>query len=369
MSEKVDVAVLGAGVAGLTTALRLAEGGCSVLVIDQGDAFRGGSGVNAGTLALQNKKPGLILFYQAALAEWRRLAAVMDGDVGYVRRGGLRVAASPDDAETLRREASRQKELGIETEWLEGNRLRHHAPWLGPSITCATYCADDGFASPLLVGRALVEAAARAGAGVSTNRGFLGHQATDGGYRLDTSTGPIECGDVVIAAGAWSGRVGEKFGVTIPVECHVNMLSVTRRIAQFMDNQVVTHIAGRLTLKQYPNGSCLLGGGWRGRGGIDTGRTDLHRGRLVQNLRLHAEVVPHLRDAAILRSWAGFEAETPDHWPIAGGFGDHPHLFAAVPAKAGFTAGALVGRLTAERVLSGETPPLARPMDPDRFRH
>ena len=369
MSDKADVAVLGAGVAGLSTALGLAEGGCSVLVVDQGDAFRGGSGVNAGTLALQNKISELIVFYQAALAEWRRLGDTVGGEFGYVGRGGLRVAESEEDAETLGREVARQKELGIETEWLEGNRLRHHASWLGPSIACATYCAGDGFASPLLVGRALVEAARRAGVAIATNRAFLGHRATDGGYRLETSAGPIECGDVVIAAGPWSGRVGEKFGVTIPVECHVNMLSVTRRMAQFMDNQVVTHIAGRLTLKQYPNGSCLLGGGWRGRGGIETGRKDLHPGRLVQNLRLHTQVVPHLRDVAILRSWAGFEAETPDHWPIAGGFSDYPHLFAAIPAKAGFTAGALVGRLTAERVLSGATPPLARPMDPDRFRH
>jgi sarcosine oxidase subunit beta len=369
MSEKADVAVLGAGVAGLATALSLAEGGCSVLVIDQGDAFRGGSGVNAGTLALQNKKPELIVFYREALAEWCRLGDTVSGDIGHVSRGGLRVAESEEDAETLGREVVRQKELGIETEWLEGNRLRHHAPWLGPSVACATYCASDSFASPLLVGRALVAAAQQAGAIIATNRTFLGHRATDGGYCLETSAGPIECGDVVIAAGPWSGRVGEKLGVAIPVECHVNMLSVTRRIAQFMDNQVVTHVAGRLTLKQYPNGSCLLGGGWRGRGGIDTGRRDLHLGRLGQNLRLHGQVVPYLRDVAIVRSWAGFEAETPDHWPIAGGFCEHPHLFAAIPAKAGFTAGALVGRLTAGRVLSGVMPPLARPMDPDRFQH
>lgn len=369
MSEKADVVVLGAGVAGLTTALRLAEGGCSVLVIEQGDAFRAGSGVNAGTLALQNKKSELIVFYREALAEWRHLGDSVGRNIGYVDQGGLRVAESEEDAETLGQEVVRQKELGIETEWLEGNRLRHHAPWLGPSVTCATYCAGDGFASPLLVGRALVAAAQRAGATIATNRTFLGHRATDGGYCLETPAGHIECGDVVIATGPWSGRVGEKLGVKIPVECHVNMLSVTQRIAQFMDNQVVTHIAGRLTLKQYPNGSCLLGGGWRGRGGIKTGRTDLHRGRLAQNLRLHGQVVPHLKDVAIVRSWAGFEAETPDHWPIAGGFRDHPHLFAAIPAKAGFTAGALVGRLTAERVLSGATPPLALPMDPDRFRH
>jgi sarcosine oxidase, subunit beta len=369
MPEKADVAVIGAGVAGLTTALRLKEGGRSVLVIDQGDPFRGGSGVNAGTLALQNKKAELILFYQRAIAEWRRLDEVLDGDIGYVCRGGLRVAESKDEAETLRLEVARQKELGIETEWLEGNRLRHHAPWLGPSVGCATYCVDDGFASPLLVGRALVKAALGAGVGVATNREFLGQTTTPNGYRLDTSAGPVECGDVVIAAGAWSGRVAEHFGVTLPVECHVNMLSVTRRIAQFMDNQVVTHIGGRLTLKQYPNGSCLLGGGWRGEGGIETGRKDLNSERLQQNLRLHADVVPPLKDVTILRTWAGFEAETPDHWPIAGGFAGHPRLFVAVPAKAGFTAGPIVGRLTAEKLLTGEMPPFARPMDPERFLH
>ena len=60
-------------------------------------------------MALQNKKPDLILFYRAALAEWVRLAAAVDGDIGYVRRGGLRVAASAEDVETLGREVSRQK--------------------------------------------------------------------------------------------------------------------------------------------------------------------------------------------------------------------------------------------------------------------
>ena len=187
------------------------------------------------------------------------------------------------------------------------------------------------------------------------------------GWRLGTPTGPVDCAQVVIACGAWSRRVGAVFGIEIPVECHVNMLSVTERIAQFMDNMVVTHIAGRLTLKQYPNGSCLLGGGWRGQGGVETGMKELDLDQLLGNLALHAAIVPYLATATILRSWAGFEAETPDHWSISGAVPGRANLFLAIPAKAGFTGGALVGRLTAERVLSGRMPEAARLMAPDRF--
>ena len=367
IAERAEIAVLGAGIAGLTTALRLAQAGRSVVVIDQSEPFRGGSGVNAGTLALQNKSLTMLPFFKEAVAEWRRLADELDGDVGYVRAGGLRVAASDDDVEALSREVARQTDLGVETEWLEGSDLRARAPWLAPQIVSATYCAGDGFASPLLAGRALVKAVAAAGVRVLSRARFLGQTRLADGYRLETSAGPIACECAVIAAGAWSQGVAALFGAALPVECRVNMLSVTERMPRFMDNLVVTHIAGRLTLKQFPNGTCVLGGGWRGRGGVDSGRKDLDCDRLRENLRLHAGVVPRLKPAAILRSWAGFAAETADRWPVSGGFGDHPHLFAAVPVSAGFTAAALVGRLTAERMISGQTPPLAEAMAPDRF--
>ncbi|MDP7667515.1 MAG: FAD-dependent oxidoreductase, partial [Rhodospirillales bacterium] len=64
-----EIVVVGAGILGLTTALRLAEAGRDILVIDRAEPFREGSGVNAGSLALQNKSDELLLFYRESLDE------------------------------------------------------------------------------------------------------------------------------------------------------------------------------------------------------------------------------------------------------------------------------------------------------------
>ena len=364
---QVEIVILGAGIAGLTAAFRLAKAGCAVLVLDRSRPWQEGSAVNAGTLALQNKRLDLLTFFKEAVEEWARLKEELGVDIGHVRAGGVRVASSPADVEALRRSAAEQARLGVETEWLEGQSLRARAPWLGPRIACATFCRADGFANPLLVGPALIGAVTAAGGRVAAPVRLVGTARSGNGFRLETDAGPIACRKVMIAAGPWSGRVAGLFGMTLPIGEHINMLTVTERIAPFMDHHVVTHIGGRLTLKQFLNGSCVLGGGWRGRGDSLSGRKDLDCVQLVQNLRLHTEVVPHLKTASALRSWAGFETDTPDGWPIVGRAPQDPELFLAIPARAGFAAGALVGRLVAEIAVSGKVPSLAERFGPERF--
>ena len=62
MSATWDIAVIGGGIMGCATALRLAEGGQRVIVLEQGDLGQGASGVNAGTLSLQIKRVKLIAY-------------------------------------------------------------------------------------------------------------------------------------------------------------------------------------------------------------------------------------------------------------------------------------------------------------------
>ena len=89
------------------------------------------------------------------------------------------------------------------------------------------------------------------------------------------------------------------------------MLTVTEPAPLTID-RVVTHVAGVLSIKQHPNGTCLIGGGWQGRGSAETGMKELDYERLVHNMRVAAGVVPGLADLRILRSWAGFDAVAPD---------------------------------------------------------
>lgn len=363
----VETLIIGAGVVGLTAALRLARAGREVVVLDRSEPWRGGSGVNAGTLALQNKEPALLAFYRDGLEEWRRLSHELDDDIGYIRAGGLRVASTEADVEALRQSAIEQARLGVETEWLEGVALRARAPWLAATIACATFCRTDGFANPLLAGRALINAVAKASGRLVFRAKLQAQEKTGQGYRLVTSRGHVECHRVVIAAGPWSDGVARLFRVRLPMETQINMLSVTERLAQCMDNLVVTHVRGRFTLKQFPNGSCLLGGGFPGRGDKESGRKELDYEQLLANLRFQCEVVPTLRGAHLVRSWAGFQGSPPDGLPVIGSFPGQPGLFAAVSAGAGFTMGPMVGRLAAEAVLAGETPAATARFTPGRL--
>src|SRR5262245_53957232 len=120
LPSEVDVIVVGAGIQGLTTALTLARAGREVAVLERGDPFREASGVNAGSLAVQNKRLPLVPFARAALSQWRRDQDEL-GDLGFVSAGGLRVAESVEDVARLRASAAEQAALGLPLEWLGGD--------------------------------------------------------------------------------------------------------------------------------------------------------------------------------------------------------------------------------------------------------
>ncbi|MFO0996726.1 MAG: FAD-dependent oxidoreductase [Alphaproteobacteria bacterium] len=367
LKDAYDVAVIGGGIVGLCLGWRLAERGMSVVVLDHGEPGAAASGANAGTLALQNKRSPQLAFYREAIEEWRRLAATLGPDaVGYQRPGGLHVATSVAEAATLRAIATAHERAGTALAWLEGSALRAHAPWLGPAVPAATWLADDAYANPLLVGPALVRIARAAGAEI------LGHAPVESvtcghdGYGLQTPLGLIRCRIAAIAAGAWSERVGALFSLRLPIRSSVIVLSVSEPSPPYLPS-IITHVGGRLTVKQVPNGTTLIGGGWPGRGSLATGALHIQAGMLRHNLAFAASVVPRLAQRRLTRSWAGFEIETPDSLPIAGALDRRKTVFAAVPAAAGFSAGPLLARLVADAILDGEMPELGRQLDPGRF--
>jgi sarcosine oxidase subunit beta len=287
LPREAEVVIVGAGIMGLTTGIFLARAGKEVVLLDRGEPWREASGVNAGSLGVQNKRLPLVPFTLEALKLWRSARELFGGDVGFVPCGGLRVATTPDDAARLAASADEQRAAGLPTEWLEGEALAARAPWLGPSVVAATFAEADSFAIPLMAGQVFVDSFARAG-----GRLFYGNAVREvagdaKGATVHTERGTIACRRLVIAAGAWSGQLASGLGVTLPIGLEVNMLTITEPSMPVMD-RIVTHVRGILTLKQYPNGTCMIGGGWQGRGSLADGRKDLDHEALIHNLRVAA---------------------------------------------------------------------------------
>ncbi len=371
MSEKssidheTDVAVVGGGILGLCTALNLLQAGREVLILERGAPWREASGVNAGSLAIQIMREPIVPFAAESIRLWRKFHDELPRGVGYTPVGGLRVASSESEATDLRAAIATLRSYGVEAEWLGDSEVHRFAPWLGRNICGASYCTAEGYGSPLLAGRVLTAAVSKAGGTVIRDAAVRAITPAAAGFVLQTDTTRVRCQVVIIASGAWSARVAALVGVKFSLRLMINMLTITEAAAPIM-NRLVTHAQRNLTLKQYPNGTCIVGGGWQGRGSLDTGRKDVDFPTLARNYVHAIGVVPGLGKVKITRMWAGFEGTTADEYPLFGRLPGQRNAYIIGCVRGGYTLGPFLGQLMAELVVRGVTSRSVTAFAPER---
>ena len=81
---------------------------------------------------------------------------------------------------------------------------------------------------------------------------------------------------------------------------------------------VITVANGKLSLKQFKNGTVLIGGGWPGVGNVEDNYTETKPENLIGNMMLACHAIPKLKNSRVARVWLGLEAETDDAMPIIG---------------------------------------------------
>lgn len=357
-----DALVIGGGVMGCGTALHLARAGMNVALIDRKGLGTGASGVNAGTLSLQIKRAVLVPYALRGRERWARTAELLGVDVRYRMCGGLTLAFTEAEAAILETRMAERKAAGVPLEIISGNQAREMEHRLGPRALLASHCAIDGYADSTATGRAY--RAALLAAGVEIHEGD-GIAAIEPGFTLRTEAGLTLRGRrLVLAAGAWTGRLAAMLGVTLPVHVRVNTVSVTARMERLV-KRTIGHATGLLTLKQSENGTMLIGGGWQGRGDAEAGAGEIVPENLVMNLRLAATALPDLARARVVRSWTGYEAHVPDMLPLAGALPGVADAFLLACVRGGYTIGPYISELLAQRIL-GQDPELPL-FDPARF--
>src|SRR5579862_6953532 len=150
-SNAFDLAVVGAGVIGLSVAWRAAQRGLNVVVLERDEPGAGASHVAAGMLApvseaLLTEQP-LLRFGLASAAAYPRFIAELEEssglDAGYHRCGTLLAARDADEAEALGRELSLRSRLGLAVHRLRPSEARRLEPALAPALRLALHIPDD----------------------------------------------------------------------------------------------------------------------------------------------------------------------------------------------------------------------------------
>lgn len=363
MIKKCDVLIIGGGLAGCATAYYLARSGVDVLLVESADLNTRASGANAGSIHLQiphhefmtlgeswarNFAPVLPMMLQSTEL-WKQLGAELGRDLEFSQPGGIIVARNAEQLNLVRRKTAVEAKHGIGTRMLSATELRSIAPYISSDMIGGAYCPDEGKANPLVATDAFAAAAKHHGASVMIHATVTALTKTAHGFAAKLQGSGIHARRVVNAAGADAGRIAAMLGVSLPIEGFPLQVSVSEPLKPLV-RHLVYSAAGKLTLKQMQNGTCLIGGGWPSRL-ASNGRLAIDPGSLTANLKTAIAAVPGLQSARIVRTWPAIVNGTADWRPLIGEVPGLRGFYVNMFPWMGFTAGPISALLTAELIL------------------
>ncbi|MGC4028428.1 MAG: FAD-binding oxidoreductase [Steroidobacteraceae bacterium] len=324
-----DVGVVGAGIAGLSAALHLAERGYRVTVLEGGRIGSGASGRSGaqaifGVAASQQKLQSLIGVADArrvwdmsieALALIRRLVArhAIDCDLTH---GQLHVAIKPRQMDEL---TAWERELTGDYGYRSVRLLDREAvraEVASPRYIGGLFDTNGMHLQPLKYLRGLAAAAQRAGVVIHENSHVLHHTRRDGRPVLVTTRGTLRCGQIVFAGNAQLGRTVPALTRRImPVGTYIvatEPLGESTARALLPHNAAVTDINWVLDYFRRSADHRLLFGGRVSYSGLDPFDTaGATRRRMIR-------VFPQLGNVRITHAWGGYVDITLNRAPDFG---------------------------------------------------
>ncbi|HZW74764.1 MAG TPA: FAD-dependent oxidoreductase, partial [Caldimonas sp.] len=214
---RVDVAIIGGGIAGCAAAARLCNEGLGVVLLERGRCGAGASGVNFGGVRQQGRHFAELPLARRARPLWDTLSSRLGEDVEFVASGHVKLARSDADMAELERYARDAAGYGLRLELLGRAAVQSQLPWLGAGVVGASLCAEDGHANPRLVGPAYARLARRLGADVREHATVLDVARDGEAFVVRTEALEVRSRVLVNCAGAAAGRFASAFGEDVPL--------------------------------------------------------------------------------------------------------------------------------------------------------
>jgi len=222
--RKADVAIVGGGFLGMSTALHLAEAGASAVVLEAGEIGEGGSGRNGGQVIPGIKKNHKQLTEKFGVDWADKMVALGDGAAARVyklidkhkiacdlqRHGWLRAAHAEPALRDVEEMAAELQGRGQDVEVLSRDEITRRSGT--PVYAGGMHDKRAAGINPLAYVRGLAEAAIRAGAAVHTRSGAVKLERSGKSWRVATRSGAVLAEHVVLATGAYTDALWPGLG-------------------------------------------------------------------------------------------------------------------------------------------------------------
>jgi sarcosine oxidase subunit beta len=355
--ETAEVAIIGGGIMGASTAYHLALRGCSDVVILEKDLLaQASTGLSAGGIRQQFSHPANIRLSQEAVRQFERFEQVFGVDVEFRQVGYLFLAQSEKVWQEFLANVEIQQAHDVPVEALTPGEIQYRWPYLHvDDLRGGTFCPQDGYADPYMAAMGFANAARRMGVRIEEQTRVTAIRLGGGRVRgVDTTRGPIAAPAVVNVAGPWGGEVARMAGLDLPVRPYRRQVFVTQAFARISKPvPMILDIEPAFYFRGEGPGVLMGMSDPDEPTSFDT-RVDYAFMERVVDAAIHR--APILEEAEILRGWGGLYAITPDDNPIIGPLPGAEGLFCAIGFSGhGFQQAPTVGRILAELILDGTT--------------
>ncbi len=369
-TASVEVLVFGGGVTGSSIAYHVARQRRSVLVVERTEvaAEPAASWASAGGIRLWEQDLAEAALAHAAIERWPTLAEELDADLQYRQGGHLMLAENETEAEHLQAFVQGQRELGFaDLSFLDRKAVFGLVPGLGEQVVAGIFSPASGQADPRLTTRAFANAAKRHGAIYWTSTECIALQrVADHIVGAQTSQDLVQAKQVVLAAGAWSQELASSVGIQLPLRMRVLQALLTTPAPAGILQPMLSAAGRALSVKQLPDGTLLLGGGWLG-DPTPNGRSYTLREESKQgNWATACELLPFIRNLRCVGAWGGLQAHSLDDLPFIGSFTGLDGLTLALGSWYGFALAPAIGSFVADHLAGLPTTELDQ-LTPDRI--
>ena len=373
---RADVAIVGGGYTGLSTAIALQEAGIEAVVLERDFCGYGASGRNAGHLTptiCKDLPTAYLLFGESTASQLARFAdhcvehveALIRRhgiDCDYHPGGNIMTVVHPSQETRLRRATARARALGARLRFIEPGEMRERG--LPRAFLCGSLEEAGGTLHPgkLVLGlRGIaLERGIRIFEGTTVERIEHGRPSC-----IVTSGGTVTAGKVLLASNAYSGEIARPGHRIVPVY-----------ISMFESAPLSTEQRAAI-------------GGWHGREGIYTAHESMESYRLTargsiiggsKDVQYFYDCAPHnhggdadarkasvigafrarfpaLADLPIEHAWAGWCGMTLNFLPIVGRSPEHPDYYYGIGYNGhGIAQATAMGPLLADLMLGRRNP-------------